>query len=102
MDENRQPRRANLLRISIRTMLIVTVVVAAYFAGRIASKDEVAKLKLQVAQSRALADHAFDQLNAYRDELEKPSIEHVMQGDANTWPDQLRDRLPTAPEKMVR
>jgi hypothetical protein len=30
MGENRQPRRPNLLRISIRTVLFVTAVVAAF------------------------------------------------------------------------
>ena len=72
---------------------------AAFFAGRRASKDEVAKLKLEVAQNRALADHAFDQLNALENELLKPTMDHVMQGDANTWAAQLRGRLPIAAEQ---
>jgi hypothetical protein len=83
-------------------VLLVTAVIAAFLAGRRTSKDEVAKLKLEVARNRALADHAFDQLSLLKNELHKPTIEHVMQGDASTWPDQLRGRLPIAPEQIGR
>jgi cbb3-type cytochrome oxidase subunit 3 len=98
MNGNSQKRA--LFRFSIRTIFFVTVVVAAFLAGRKASKDEVAKLELEVAQNRALADHAFDQLNTLKRELQKPTIDGVMQGDARTWSDQLRGRLPIAPEQL--
>jgi len=91
--------RASGFQFSIKTLMILAVVIAAFSFGRRLSKNEIVELKRQLEQSQLVTEQLSIQVDGYRKANRTlPTVDEVMQAEAYQWPNRLRSRLQVLPE----